>query len=85
MTMENVLDFERHWWRHAGVKIQAIREVFGKAVTETNYYTRLNEIIDSSEAMEIDPILVKRLRRLRVYRQRAKAARVLSRPEEPRP
>ena len=43
----------------------------------TRYYQALNNVIDRPEALAADPMLVKRLRRLRSGRQRARAARRL--------
>lgn len=68
-----LLAFERHWWRYAGAKEQAIKETFG--FSTTRYYQLLGELIDRPEALEQDPMLVKRLRRLRSSRQRERAAR----------
>jgi hypothetical protein len=68
-----ILTFERQWWRYAGAKEQAIRELFD--MSATRYYQILNALIDSPDALEYDPMLVKRLRRLRTTRQRARAAR----------
>ncbi len=70
-----MLDFERSWWKHAGVKEQAIKERF--EMSATRYYQLLNELLENPAAMEYDPILVKRLKRLRVYRQRQRVARLL--------
>ena len=70
-----VLDFERSWWKHAGVKEQAIRERFD--MSATRYYQLLNELLENPAAMDHDPILVKRLKRLRMYRQRQRVARLL--------
>ena len=70
-----VLDFERQWWKYAGAKEQAIRELFD--MSATRYYQVLNALIDKPEAMAADPLLVKRLRRLRASRQRTRAARRL--------
>ncbi len=70
-----VLDFERSWWKHAGVKEQAIKERFD--MSATRYYQLLNELLEKPGAMSYDPILVKRLKRLRVYRQRQRVARLL--------
>ena len=71
----SVLDFERSWWKHAGVKEQAIKERF--EMSATRYYQLLNELLEKPAAMAYDPILVKRLKRLRVYRQRQRVARLL--------
>jgi hypothetical protein len=70
-----ILAFERQWWKYAGAKEQAIRELFD--MSSTRYYQLLGRIIDRPEALEADPMLVKRLRRLRSQRQRQRAARRL--------
>ena len=70
-----ILDFERSWWKHAGVKEQAIKERF--EMSATRYYQLLNDLLEHPAAMTQDPILVKRLKRLRVYRQRQRVARLL--------
>ncbi|HVQ18419.1 MAG TPA: DUF3263 domain-containing protein [Actinomycetes bacterium] len=72
---EQILGFERQWWKYAGAKEQAIRELFD--MSATRYYQVLNALIDRPEAMTSDPMLVKRLRRLRAARQRARSARRL--------
>ncbi|HEV3473061.1 MAG TPA: DUF3263 domain-containing protein [Actinomycetota bacterium] len=76
-----ILDFERSWWKHAGVKEQAIRERFGMSATK--YYQVLNELLENPEALAHDPILVKRLKRLRTYRQRQRVARLLGAEYQP--
>jgi hypothetical protein len=65
-----VLAFERQWWRHAGSKEQAIRDQFD--VSSTRYYQMLNRLLDNPAALAHDPVLVKRLRRLRATRTRAR-------------
>ncbi|WP_432570323.1 DUF3263 domain-containing protein [Kineococcus sp. SYSU DK005] len=70
-----ILAFERQWWKYAGAKEQAVREMFD--LTPTRYYQVLNALIDTPEALEHDPMLVKRLRRMRSSRQRARSARRL--------
>ncbi|MFC4056591.1 MULTISPECIES: DUF3263 domain-containing protein [Actinomadura] len=70
-----ILAFERQWWKYAGAKEQAIRETFD--MSATRYYQLLNILIDRPEALECDPMLVKRLRRVRTQRQRSRAARRL--------
>lgn len=71
----DVLAFERQWWKYAGAKEEAIKELFG--LSATRYYQVLNALIDRPEALAADPMLVKRLRRLRASRQKARAARRL--------
>jgi Protein of unknown function (DUF3263) len=70
-----ILAFERQWWKYAGAKEQAIRELFD--MSATRYYQVLNALLDKPEAMAADPLLIKRLRRLRTSRQRTRAARRL--------
>jgi hypothetical protein len=70
-----ILAFERQWWRYAGAKEQAIRDLFD--MSATRYYQVLNALIDRPEALVADPMLVKRLRRLRTERQRQRSARRL--------
>ena len=70
-----ILAFERQWWKFAGMKEQAIREQF--EMSATRYYQVLNALIDRPESIVFDPMLVKRLRRLRSARQRARSARRL--------
>ncbi|WP_069387808.1 DUF3263 domain-containing protein [Cellulosimicrobium cellulans] len=68
-----ILAFERQWWKYAGAKEQAVRELFD--MSATRYYQVLNALIDSPAALAHDPMLVKRLRRMRSTRQRARTAR----------
>jgi len=71
----DILAFERQWWKYAGAKEDAIKELFSMAATR--YYKELNALVDRPEALAADPMLVKRLRRLRASRQKARAARRL--------
>ena len=70
-----ILAFERQWWKYAGAKEKAIRDLFD--MSATRYYQVLNALIDTPEALVADPMLVKRLRRLRATRQRSRSARRL--------
>jgi hypothetical protein len=70
-----ILAFERQWWKYAGSKEDAIKELF--SMSATRYYQVLNALVDRPEALAADPMLVKRLRRLRASRQKARAARRL--------
>jgi hypothetical protein len=71
----SILEFERQWWKYAGAKEQAIRDLFD--MSATRYYQVLNTLLDNPAALEADPMLVKRLRRMRAARQRARSARRL--------
>ena len=70
-----ILEFERQWWKYAGAKEQAIRDLF--EMSSTRYYQILNGLLDTPEALAFDPMLVKRLRRMRASRQRTRSARRL--------
>ena len=70
-----ILAFERQWWKYAGAKEQAVRDLF--EMSSTRYYQVLNSLIDRPAALAHDPMLVKRLRRMRQARQRARSARRL--------
>jgi|FLOH01.1.fsa_nt_gi hypothetical protein len=70
-----ILEFERQWWKYAGAKEQAIRDLF--EMSSTRYYQILNGLIDTPAALVFDPMLVKRLRRMRAARQRVRSARRL--------
>ncbi|WP_028046243.1 DUF3263 domain-containing protein [Cellulomonas sp. URHE0023] len=69
---EQVLAFERQWWKYAGAKEQAVRELFD--MSATRYYQVLNALIDDPAALAHDPMLIKRLRRMRSSRQRARTS-----------
>jgi len=71
----DILEFERQWWKYAGAKETAVRDKFD--MSSTRYYQVLNALIDRPEALEADPLLVRRLRRLRAARQRQRSARRL--------
>ncbi len=70
-----ILEFERQWWKYAGAKEQAIRNLFD--MSATRYYQIINALIDNPDALAFDPMLVKRLRRMRAARQQARSARRL--------
>ena len=62
-----ILDFEKNWWKHAGAKESAIRELFD--MKPPAYYQLLNNLIDREDALLASPMLVKRLRRIREARR----------------
>ena len=68
-----ILAFEKQWWKYAGAKEQAIRELFDLSATQ--YYQVLNTLLDSPAALTAEPMLVKRLRRMRASRQRDRTQR----------
>jgi hypothetical protein len=68
-----LLTFEREWWKYAGAKETAVREQL--SLSPEDYYQALNAIIDHPDALAHDPLLVRRLRRQRMTRQRQRQAR----------
>ena len=68
-----ILDFEGNWWRYAGAKEAAIKELFD--LTAPRYYQLLNDLIDRDDALSASPMLVKRLRRLREARMATRISR----------
>ena len=61
-----ILDFERQWWKYAGAKDAAIKELF--QISAKEYYELLNNLIDREDALAASPLLIKRPRRLREAR-----------------
>lgn len=72
-----ILEFERQWWRLPGSKEQAVRDRFG--LSSTRYHQLLNSLLDSPAALRADPMLVRRLQRLRSARERGRSAGRLGR------
>ena len=69
-----ILDFEREWWQHPGAKEDAIRQTFG--LSPARYYQVLGKLMDSEAALAYDPMLVKRLQRVREDRRSSRQKRV---------
>lgn len=67
-----ILDFEREAWRLVVPKERAIRERFG--ISATRYHQLLHRIIDTPAALGYDPMLVRRLLRIREARRRRRTA-----------
>jgi hypothetical protein len=65
-----MLEFERTWWTFDESKDQLIRAQFQCSVDE--YYAELNELLEQPEAMDHDPLVVRRLARHRLRRRRAR-------------
>ncbi|EFQ84689.1 hypothetical protein HMPREF0063_10030 [Aeromicrobium marinum DSM 15272] len=68
-----MLELERQWFAHRGSKEGRILERFG--LSPTRYHQVLLRLIDREDALAHDPILVKRLRRLRTKRAASRTAR----------
>lgn len=72
LDLEHVLAFEADWADRAGNREAAIRSAFG--CSAARYYQALHAIIDTPEALQADPLLVRRLLRLRDARRAARGA-----------
>ncbi len=58
-----ILAMETAWPRHSGAKEEVIRAQLG--MSAARYYQLLGRLIDSEAALEYDPLLIGRLRRIR--------------------
>lgn len=67
-----ILDFENTWWQSGSSKECEIRERFG--LSAASYYQKLGRLIERPAALAYQPLLVKRLRRLRDQRQRERSS-----------
>lgn len=65
-----VLDYERSWWKEPGPKESAIRARLG--LSPSRYYRLLGSLLDSADAYDYDPLVIRRLRRTREQRRRAR-------------
>ncbi|KDA05942.1 hypothetical protein DC31_11740 [Microbacterium sp. CH12i] len=69
-----ILALEAEWPRHGGTKEEVIRSRLG--MSPARYYQLLGRLIDTEQALEHDPLLVRRLRRLRESRTDRRVARM---------
>lgn len=65
-----LLDFEANWHRFDQSKDEAIRLRFN--ISPTAYHQQLNALLDNADALAYNPLLIKRLRRLRARRRAAR-------------
>lgn len=68
-----VLDIARLSWRYEGAREQAMKDRTG--LNPAQFTQVLNNLIDRPDVLAFDPLLVKRLRRVREARQRTRAQR----------
>jgi len=66
-----MLDFERSWWNDEAPRDQAVRARF--QCSSEDYQAELATVLDDPAALEHDPLVVRRLKRLRL---RARKARI---------
>lgn len=65
-----ILEFERTWWTLDGDKDLLIRRRF--ACAPDAYYDELNQVLHDPDALTVDPLVVRRLMRLRDRKRRAR-------------
>ncbi len=63
-----MLEFERNFWTFDEPKETLIRARFNCSADE--YYAELNDLLETPEAMDHDPLVVRRLQRQRLRRRR---------------
>ncbi|MFS0910183.1 DUF3263 domain-containing protein [Microbacterium sp. 179-I 3D2 NHS] len=68
-----ILALEASWLRHGGAKEEVIRAQLG--MSAARYYQLLGRLIETETALEYDPMLVRRLRRMRDSRAARRSAR----------
>ena len=69
-----ILTLDAAWPRHTGMKEETIRAQLG--MSPARYYQLLGRLIETEEALQFDPLLVRRLRRLRDARAVRRTARM---------
>lgn len=69
-----ILTLEAAWPRHSGMKEEKIRTQLG--MSPPRYYQLLGRLIETEQALQFDPLLVRRLRRLRDARTAQRSTRV---------
>jgi hypothetical protein len=65
-----MLDFERAWWNIEESRDQVIRARFQCSPEE--YHAELTTVLDDPAAMDHDPLVVRRLKRLRIRARKAR-------------
>jgi len=70
--LRRILDFEREAWRLTVSKQRAIRDRFG--FSPARYHQLLHRAVNHPGALAYDPMLVRRIRRLREARRRRRVA-----------
>jgi|TARA_B110000003_G_scaffold188509_1_gene187367 hypothetical protein len=70
---KDILEFEQSWWSLSIPREQAVRDRF--QLTETEYVEVLEMLIATEAALEAEPLLVRRLRRMKDRRRQEHVAR----------
>jgi len=71
-----ILEFERSWWNNDEPRDQVIRARFQCSPDE--YQAELTTVLDDPAAMDCDPLVVRRLKRLRLRARKARLDGVAS-------
>ncbi|MDX2379704.1 MAG: DUF3263 domain-containing protein [Acidimicrobiia bacterium] len=71
-----MLDFERSWWNNDDPRDMVIRARFQCSPAE--YHVELTRVLDDPAAIDHDPLVVRRLKRLRLRARKARQADVAS-------
>lgn len=69
---KEILALEKRFYRHASSKEQDVKDELG--LSPVQYYVRLNQLLDDPAAIQAEPGLVKRLRRIRDSRAKLRRA-----------
>ena len=67
LVAASMLTLESQVWVRAGVKEQVVRDAFD--ITMVRYYLALNALLDTELALQLDPVVTNRLRRIRETRR----------------
>ena len=65
-----ILDFERGWWLEPGTKEAALRARLD--LSPSRYRELLYALVDSSDAMAFDPLVGRRVRKVRERNRKAR-------------
>lgn len=71
---KELLDFEERWARWSSRKDEAIRARF--RMSPARYFQLLGRVLDTREALEVNPMLMHRLLRMREDRRAARERRI---------
>jgi hypothetical protein len=66
----DILELERTWWTLPGTKDALVRERLGMSLS--TYRKLLGALVDDPDALAHDPLVVRRVRRVRDERRRAR-------------
>ena len=65
-----ILEFEQRWWLEPGTKEAALRSTLD--LSPSRYRELLYALIDDPDAMAVDPLVVRRVRKVRERNRKAR-------------